>query len=104
MKSVKMKDIDMISSHSEKDIYDGCIDLMNMLTDRFHEWLDFIGVDITELDDEEQFCTGFYPTEIVERLFLMNTSHSGGTSQRMKCAELGIDTDNMVEFGFSEED
>ena len=94
---------DMTSSHSEKDIYNGCISLMNTLTGRFYEWLDFIGVDITKLDDEEQFCTAFYPTEIVERLFLMKTSHSGGTSQRMKCAELGINTNKMVTFDFSEE-
>lgn len=94
---------DMTSSHSEKEIYKGCISLMRELTDSFYEWLDFIGVDITKLDEEEQFERSFYPTHIVEKLFLRYTTHSGGTSQRMKCEELGVDTDDIVKFDFFEE-
>lgn len=94
---------DMTSSHSEADIYKGCLSLMDELTGKFYEWLDFIGVDVSKLDEEEQFVAGFYPTEIVERLFLRKTTHSGGTSQRMKCKELGIDAGKMVVFDFSEE-
>lgn len=96
-------DRDMTSSHSEKEIYKGCLALMETLKDEFYKWLDSIGVDVSELDDEEQFCCNYYPTEIVERLFLWATTHSGGTSQRMKCAELGIDNDKVVSFNFSDE-
>lgn len=93
---------DMTSSHSEKDIYEGCISLMNDLLRQVYEWLDMVGFDVSELDRDEQFATHFYTMEIVERLFLWNTSHSGGTSQRMKLKELGI-TDKAVLFDFSKE-
>lgn len=94
---------DMTSSHSEKEIYDGCIELMQSLTRQFHEWLDYMGIDTSNLSEDEQFCANFYPTEIVETLFLRGTSHSGGTSCRMKCNELGIkDYSDEVSFDFSE--
>ena len=89
---------EMTSSHSEADIYKGCIALMQELMGRFEEYLDFIGLDPKEVEDEERFSTAFYPTHIVERLFLWNTRHSGGTSQRMKCRELGIDDADKVIF------
>lgn len=102
-KIIADRDNNMTKSHSEAEIYKGCISLMWELVGSFYEWLDFIGVDITKLDEEEQFSRSFYPTHIVERLFLWHTKHSGGTSQRMKCDELGIDTDDEVVFDFSEE-
>ncbi len=86
-------------SHSERDIYDGCVELMQMLMGRFERYLDFIGVPVTpkeDKDNEEYFSTQFYVTEIVERLFLWNTSHSGGTSTRMKCKELGISDETVI--------
>lgn len=90
---------EMTTSHSESDIYKGCVALMQELMKRFEEYLDFIGVEAgKDYDDEERFCTQFYPTEIVECLFLWHTSHSGGTSQHLKCQELGIDTDETVVF------
>lgn len=90
---------EMTASHSEVEIYKGCVSLMQELMGRFEEYLDFIGVEPGEdYDDEERFCTQFYPTQIVERLFLWHTSHSGGTSQHLKCQELGIDTDETVIF------
>lgn len=90
---------EMTASHSEADIYKGCVALMQELMNRFEEYLDYIGVEPKEdYDDEERFCTQFYPTEIVERLFLWNTRHSGGTSQLLKCRELGIDEDKTVIF------
>lgn len=91
---------DMTSSHSELDIYKGCIDLMNDLLRQVYEWLEIVGIDISEMDEDEKFATHFYTTEIVERLFLWKTSHSGGTSQRMKLKELGI-TDDAVLFDFA---
>ena len=89
---------EMTSSHSESDIYKGCIALMQELMGRFEDYLDFIGLDPKEANEEERFATYFYPTHIVERLFLWNTHHSGGTSQLLKCKELGIDTDKTVIF------
>lgn len=94
------KEYDMTSSHSEKDIYEGCLALMNELTDRFYEYLEFLEVDLSEYPEEEQFDATFNTTEIVERLFLWRTYHSGGTSQRMKCEELGIDPWKEVHFKF----
>lgn len=93
---------DMTSSHCERDIYDGCIYLMRELLRQVYEWFEIIGLDISELDSDEQFATSFYTTEIVERLFLWNTGHSGGTSQRLKLKELNIN-DDAVMFDFSEE-
>ena len=89
---------EMTKSHSEAEIYRGCISLMQELMGRFEDYLDFIGLDPKEANDEERFATYFYPAHIVERLFLWNTSHSGGTSQLLKCRELGIDEDKTVIF------
>ena len=90
---------EMTASHSEADIYKGCIALMQELMGRFEDYLDFIGLPSpTEANEEECFSTCFYPTHIVERLFLCHTNHSGGTSQHLKCQELGIDTDKQVIF------
>lgn len=86
----------MTESHSEREIYNGCVDLMGQLMGRFEEYLDFIDVPVTPRDDEEHFCTKFYTAEIVKMLFLWNTSHSGGTSTRMKCRELGISDETVV--------
>lgn len=87
-----------VRSHSEKDIYNGCISLMNDLLNKFAHYLDFIGVDPKELSKEEQFCINYYPTEIVQTLFLNQTDHSGGASTRKKCRELGINTDKSLQF------
>ena len=92
----------MIQSQSERQIYDGCIELMQKLTDQFREYLDFVGIDITEIDEDELFRTRFSPMEIVRTLFLSHTDHSGGTSTREKCTELGINTDAGVYFDFDE--
>lgn len=89
---------EMTKSHRETEIYEGCIALMQELMGRFEDYLDFIGLDPKEANDEERFATYFYPTHIVERLFLWGTHHSGGTSQRLKCRELGINDDEQVIF------
>lgn len=77
-----------IHTHSERQIYEGCISLMQGLVEDFQEWLEMQEI---EVDDESRFCVNKYPTEIVKRLFLWNTRHSGGTSSRAKCRELGIE-------------
>lgn len=87
---------EMTASHSETDIYNGCIALMQELMEQFEEYLDWLGIHPD--NDEDVFWTDFYPTHIVERLFLWHTTHSGGTSQRLKCHELGIDTNSTVSF------
>ena len=79
-----------LSSHSEKQILEGCISLMQEIVDGFRDYLDYIGHDEPEYEEEKQpFCMSYF--HIVNRLFLWNTSHSGGTSTRAKCHELGID-------------
>lgn len=80
---------DNTSSHSEKEIYNGCIALMQGLVDDFREWCNMF--DISENSDRETaFCISISNMEIVRRLFLWNTRHSGGTSCGMKMDELGI--------------
>ena len=88
------------TSHSEAAILRGCISLMQELMGRFEDYLDFVGL---HPDEEERFSTRFYMAEIVERLFLWETSHSGGTSQRLKLRELGI-TDEYAVFEDTRED
>ena len=77
-------------SHDEKYILAGCIDLMDGLVDQFCEYLGLLGIDVDELVDGEKFKVGYTPFGIVQELFLQHTSHSGGTSTREKCKELGI--------------
>ena len=80
-----------IENHSDRQIYDGCIELMNKMMDNVAFYLDFLGVDLDELADDEKLCFGFSKMEIVRTLFLQHTGHAGGTSTRAKCDELGID-------------
>jgi hypothetical protein len=67
---------------------------MQSLMGRFEEYLDYI--DFKPDSEEERFGTQFYLTEIVERLFLWKTNHSGGTSQRMKLRELGEERETVT--------
>lgn len=87
---------DMIESHSEAEILKGCIALMQELTGRFEDYLDFMN--IVPENDEERFVTNFTYFGIVQRLLLWKTSHSGGTSTMEKCQELGFDPGDMVCF------
>ena len=89
------------SSHSEKDILKGCISLMNELTDRFMDFLDYTGYEPQSGDDE--FQAHFSNFHIVQKLFLRCTAHSGGTSTRKKCYELGLDPGESIWFGAPEE-
>lgn len=67
---------DAVKSHSEKQILEGCIALIDEMVGYFREYLDFI--DFTpEYDEEKQpFCMSYF--HIVNRLFLWHTSHCGG--------------------------
>lgn len=95
--------IETVTSHSEKQILDGCIALIQEMCDYFREYLDFIDFE-PECDEEKQpFCMSYF--HIVNRLFLWNTRHSGGNSTRKKCSELGIhDSSENVLFSVWEDD
>lgn len=89
-----------LRSHSEEQILDGCISLMYELFGRFTEYLEWIGFEPE--NEEEVFETNFSYGEIVSRLFLWNTHHSGGTSTAAKCRILGKDYSENVRFDAGE--
>lgn len=94
----------MIESHSEQKIVECCIDLMQELVNEFEKYINYIDIDLTELPDDEHFKVCYTNAEIVNRLLLSTTTHSGGTSTRQKCKELGLDSSKSIEFSFSTEE
>lgn len=94
----------MIESHSEQKIVECCIDLMQELVNEFEKYIDYIDIDLTELPDDEHFKVCYTNAEIVNRLLLSTITHSGGTSTRQKCKELGLDSSKSIEFSFSTEE
>lgn len=94
----------MIESHSEQKIVECCIDLMQELVNEFEKYIDYIDIDLTELPNDEHFKVCYTNAEIVNRLLLSTTTHSGGTSTRQKCKELGLDSSKSIEFSFSTEE
>lgn len=94
----------MIESHFEQKIVECCIDLMQELVNEFEKYIDYIDIDLTELPDDEHFKVCYTNAEIVNRLLLSTTTHSGGTSTRQKCKELGLDSSKSIEFSFSTEE
>lgn len=79
-----------VKSHSEREILNTCIQLLDEMVGHFRVYLEWAGF---EPNDEEKECGYFGMTyfHIVQKLFLQHTSHSGGTSTRQKCRELGIE-------------
>lgn len=95
---------EMTASHSEKEIYEGCLELMEEISAEWMAYMeDYLGFDPEETNRDELPMFVFAPEHIVERLFLWHTSHSGGTSQGLKCKELGIST-KPVWFGYLTEE
>ncbi len=92
----------MTSSQDEKYIYEGCISLLNEIAGEIRDYLEWQGFNMDDIPEEERLVIKKNPTEIVEALFLRHTAHGGGTSQRLKCKELGIDPDKSVEIDFSD--
>lgn len=94
---------DTVSSHSEKEILKGCIALIDEMVGYFKDYLDFVGY-VPESEEEKMpFVMSYF--HIVNRLFLWNTTHSGGNSTRKKCYELGIeDSSENAEFYFWEDE
>lgn len=91
-----------LESHDEKHILKYCINLMQELVGKFEEWYEYVhGEDaIKELCEDEKFCYRMTYSNIVQELFLFGTSHSGGTSTRAKCKQLGVDWSDGIEFSF----
>lgn len=95
-----------LESHDEKYILKYCISLMQELVGKFEEWYKYVhGEDaIRELDEAERFCYRMSYFSIVQELFLFRTSHSGGTSTRAKCKQLGVDWSDGIEFSFGDDE
>lgn len=95
-----------LESHDEKHILECCISLMQEVVNEFAEWYRWQhGEDaIEELDEEERFCFRKSYFSIVQKLFLLGTHHSGGTSTRAKCEQLGVDSADEIEFDWSDEE
>ena len=95
-----------LESHDEKHILKSCLGLMQDMVDEFAEWYRWQhGEDsIEKLDDEERFCIRKTYFRIVKELFLLHTNHSGGTSTRAKCKQLGVDWGEEISFDWSDEE
>jgi len=94
---------DHIESHDEKQILKGCIALIDEMVGYFREYLDYIDFEPEFEEEKQPFCMSYF--HIVNRLFLWHTTHSGGTSTRAKCYELGIeDSSKNVEFEIWEDE
>ena len=95
-----------LESHDEKHILECCISLMQEVVNEFAEryrWQH--GEDaIEELDEEERFCLKKSYFIIVQELFLIGTNHSGGTSTRAKCEQLGVDSSEEIKFDWRNEE
>lgn len=91
-----------LESHDEKYILKYCISLMQELVGKFEEWYEYVHGEeaIRELDEVERFYYRMSYFSIVQELFLFRTSHSGGTSTRAKCKQLGVDWSDGIEFSF----
>ena len=95
-----------LESHDEKHTLECCISLMQELVNEFAEWYRWQhGEDAIEgLDEEERFCFRKSYFCVVQELFLLGTNHSGGTSTRAKCKQLGVDSAEEIKFDWSEEE
>lgn len=90
-----------LRSHGEKEILQGCVRLLRETGEHFREYLEYIG---TEPDEDIPLSIQMQYGHIVKHLFLWNTYHSGGTSTRAKCRELGVNFDDTVEICEDNED
>lgn len=91
-----------LRSHDEKDILDSCIGLMYGLVEDFKEYLEYI--DFKPEFEDELFSVNYTYGQIVQRLFLWNTNHGGGTSTGAKCRLLGKDYSESVRFEIGNEE
>lgn len=101
---LKEKEASEVTSHSEKNILNGAISLMETVFRYMIDYMNYMGFEYDNDDDEEKPRFEMSNFEIVQRLFLSRTSHSGCTSTRAKCKELGVEDDVMINFEWSEEE
>ena len=102
----KQKADKKLGIHDEKHILKSCLGLMQDMVDKFAEWYRWQHGEnsIEELDDEERFCIRTTYFRIVQKLFLLHTNHSGGTSTREKCEQLGVDWSEEILLDWSDEE
>ena len=102
----KQKTDKELESHDEKHILKSCLGLMQEMVNDFAEWYRWQhGEDsIEELDEEEIFFIRKTYFRIVQELFLLHTNHSGRTSTRAKCEQLGVDWGEEISFDWSDEE
>lgn len=102
----KQKTDKELESHDEKHILESCLGLMQEMVNEFAEWYTWQHGEeaIDELDEEERFCIRKTYFRIVQELFLLGTNHSGGTSTRAKCEQLGVDWGEEISFDWSDEE
>lgn len=94
---------DGMEKHTDRQIYDGCIHLMQKMVDYFQEYLEYIGYDLDKLDEDDRFAVGISNMEIVRWLFLFHTRNSGGCSTIDFCEKIGID-DSEIKFEFERDE
>lgn len=95
-----MEDGGEMEKHTDRQIYDGCIHLMQKMVDYFKEYLEYLGYDLDKIDEDDMFAVGISNMEIVRWLFLFHTRNSGGCSTREFCEKIGIDPYKSVKFEF----
>lgn len=95
---------DGMEKHTDRQIYDGCIHLMQKMVDYFKEYLEYLGYDLDKLDEDDRFAVGISNMEIVRRLFLSHTRNSGGCSTRDFCGKIGLDETERVKFEFERDE
>ena len=91
---------DGMEKHTDRQIYDGCIRLMQKMVDYFNEYLEYLGYDLDKLDEDDRFAVEISNMEIVRLLFLSHTRNSGGCSTRDFCGKIGLDDVERVKFEF----
>lgn len=92
------------TSHSERDIFNGCIEIMRDMVEDFKEWyIELHGEDALEmLEEEDLFGMWVFSRKVVEKLFLEKTDHHDKATCIAKMHELGIENE-FLDFGFEVE-
>lgn len=107
--TVDVGEEEWIATHDDREIVLGCIRLIEEVLNGefgiFQQLKDY-GFDFEEY---EGFCGRplsymMSMMEIVGPLLLEYTSHSGGTTTRKKCREMGFNPSTIIEFEREEED
>jgi hypothetical protein len=94
----KIKELEL-TRHSEKDIVNGCIWLMEDVLEKMMEYMEMMDVEHTEGVPTLKYSY----FEIVQKLLLCRTMHGGGTSTRKKCEQLGFDSYATITIGETED-